>query len=216
MPTSRANFRHGADKVAQRSVDENRVLKGGEQPFADFVRRPGVARPDQPGGHLAQQRRGIFGKRVARPIETGPAGMKINKRHGSPADDLRRLSHPLQFLDHGFDPPRADEEGRVGQPADNVLGQFLAGQQFLGQQRRLRLDQADAAMQFHRKTGPGGGTRSHLAFVLPFIPASGELSSLILEESGMREDVKRLLPPARQRHPAACICSRQFLAVRDR
>ena len=63
---------------------------------------------------------------------------------------VRTMDVAKRLMDHGFHPPRADEQHAVGQPADDVLSQLLAGEQLLGQHGVFRLHEADAAVQLHR------------------------------------------------------------------
>ena len=112
-------------QIAKGAVDEGGIDQSGEQAVADFLGRPGVPRPDEPRGDLAQQGLGVLGKRVAGAVEPGPAGVNVNERHDSPADDLGRLSHPPQLLDRlelDRQPNRADPRGRNGHVRHRLVG----------------------------------------------------------------------------------------------
>ena len=60
--------------------------------------------------------------------------------------ELSSVPHFLQFLNDAVNPAGADQEHTLAQPADNVLGQLLVGQQLLGENGVLGLDQRDPAM----------------------------------------------------------------------
>jgi hypothetical protein len=71
--------------------------------------------------------------------------------------NLRSVPHFLQFLNHRLDTAGTDEQNAIGQSANNVLSQFLASQQLLGQDGVLSLHQANAAMQLHRDASARSG-----------------------------------------------------------
>jgi hypothetical protein len=63
------------------------------------------------------------------------------------------VAHFLEFVDHGVDTTGTHEENAVGQAAGNFLRELLSGEQLLGKDGVLGLDEAHAAMKFHRYTG---------------------------------------------------------------
>ena len=65
------------------------------------------------------------------------------------------MAHLPEFVQHRVDPPGADEQHPVGQPAGDLLGELLAGEQLLGEHRVLGQHQADAAVQLDRQRAAG-------------------------------------------------------------
>jgi hypothetical protein len=65
------------------------------------------------------------------------------------------VSHLLEFLEDRLDPAGADQQDAVGQSADDVVGELLAGEEFLRQEGVLGLDEAHPAVQLHRDAGTG-------------------------------------------------------------
>lgn len=51
------------------------------------------------------------------------------------ADHLWRVAHATEFIQHGIDAAWTDKQHSIGQPAGDLLGEFLARQQFLGENR---------------------------------------------------------------------------------
>jgi hypothetical protein len=58
------------------------------------------------------------------------------------------VAHFLQLLHHGVHATGTDEQNAVGEPAYDVLREFLAGQQLLGEDAILGLNQTNAPVQF--------------------------------------------------------------------
>src|SRR5262249_6423039 len=67
--------------------------------------------------------------------------------------NLRRVAHALQFLDNGVRPAVADQQHAISQPADDVLSELLAGEEFLRQRGILGGDQRQLAMQLYGDSG---------------------------------------------------------------
>ena len=67
--------------------------------------------------------------------------------------NLRCVPHFLQFLHDAVNAAGADQKHPLRQPANDVLGQFLVGQQLLGQHGVLGLNQRYPAMQLDRDAG---------------------------------------------------------------
>jgi hypothetical protein len=69
------------------------------------------------------------------------------------------VSHLLQFRNHSFDSPGANEKGAVGKATDDLLSQLLSGEKLLGKDGVLCEYEADAAVQLHRYAPAGAGSR---------------------------------------------------------